>query len=588
MQILNSLLATLLTNRLLTTASSTRSGPLTLKTGKTKTRIVCLSGVLLVLSSPVFAQQGPRLVLQITVDGMRADLLARYQKNFSKGGFNLLINQGTVYGSAHYDHANTETIVGHSTLATGAHPSTHGMTGNVWFDAASGELAYNIEDPEAPLLPTRETEIAGEQVDPSQKLARSDGRSPRALLVPTFSDSLVVHTAGKAKVFGISGKDRSAVAMAGHSGKAFWMSVNNGDFVSSRYYYADYPQWVKDWNGQRKAEQYGGKQWQLLLDQSLYLLGDQDDRPYEADLRGYGRVFPHSYAPADDKLFYTQVLVSPAGNHLLTDFAKTLITAEQLGQDDVPDYLSVSFSSVDAVNHFFGPSSLENEDVVLQLDRDLEELLTFVDKTVGLENTLIVLSADHGMAEMPEYMTELGYEAGRIKPEELVSLANKVAKDQFGIDQVARFFFRPYLYIDEEVVQAAGKSLHEVEQAIASGLGEHPGIALAVSSSGLSALEQSTLLRQIQRNYHPRRSGHIYLVQKPYWFVFESGPIVAMHGSPWRYDTHVPLIFMGKGINAQQVERQVGIVDVAPTLSRLLGLTPPASSEGTPLLEVYN
>jgi arylsulfatase A-like enzyme len=214
--------------------------------------------------------------------------------------------------------------------------------------------------------------------------------------------------------------------------------------------------------------------------------------------------------------------------------------------------------------------------------------LTFVDKTVGLENTLIVLSADHGMAEMPEYMTELGYEAGRIKPEELVSLANKVAKDQFGIDQVARFFFRPYLYIDEEVVQAAGKSLHEVEQAIASGLGEHPGIALAVSSSGLSALEQSTLLRQIQRNYHPRRSGHIYLVQKPYWFVFESGPIVAMHGSPWRYDTHVPLIFMGKGINAQQVERQVGIVDVAPTLSRLLGLTPPASSEGTPLLEVYN
>ena len=124
---------------------------------------------------------------------------------------------------------------------------------------------------------------------------------------------------------------------------------------------------------------------------------------------GYGRVFPHAFAPADDNLFYTQVLVSPAGNRLLTDFAKTLITAEQLGEDDVPDYLSVSYSSVDAVNHFFGPSSLENEDVDLQLDRDLEDLLTFVDKTIGLENTLIVLSADHGMAEMPEYMGELGY-----------------------------------------------------------------------------------------------------------------------------------------------------------------------------------
>jgi len=193
------------------------------------TGVACLGSILLVLSSPGFAQQGPRLVLQITVDGMRADLLHRYQKNFTKGGFNALINQGTVYGSAHYGHANTETIVGHSTLATGAHPSTHGMTGNVWFDAASGELAYNIEDPEAPLLPTRKTEITGAQVDPSQKLARSDGRSPRALLAPTFSDSLVVHTAGKAKVFGVSGKDRSAVAMAGHSGKAFWMSVNNGE-----------------------------------------------------------------------------------------------------------------------------------------------------------------------------------------------------------------------------------------------------------------------------------------------------------------------------------------------------------------------
>jgi predicted AlkP superfamily pyrophosphatase or phosphodiesterase len=540
------------------------------------------------ISLSAIAQQTPKLVLQITVDGLRADLLSRYQHNFAKGGFNYLLNNGTVYGNAHYGHANTETIVGHSTLATGAHPSQHGMTGNVWFDAVTGELAYNIEDPKAPLLPTRDNAAKGEQVDSSQQLARSDGRSPRALLAPTFSDALALHTAGKAKIYGVSGKDRSAVAMAGHTGKAFWMSVDTGDFVTSEYYYDDYPQWVKHWNGQRKAEQYGATQWSLLLEQSAYVLGDQDDRPYEADLRGYGRVFPHTYASAGNKLFNTQVLVSPLGDKLLMDFAKNLIAAEQLGQDAITDYLSVSFSGVDAVNHFFGPSSLENEDVVLQLDRTLAAFLAYIDKTVGLQNTLIVLSADHGMAEMPEYLSQLGYEVGRIKNEEITDIANDVGNKEFGIEGVAKFFFRPYLYVDEEKISKAGKSVADVERAIALALADHPGIAVAVSRQGLSRLEKTAVLQQIKNNTHPQRSGHIYVVQKPYWFMFESGPIAAMHGSPWQYDTHVPLIFVGEGIDDERVARSVGIVDVSPTLARLLGMTPPASSQGEALIEVFD
>lgn len=547
-----------------------------------------LTGLSFLFSVPAIAEQPPQLVLQITVDGLRADLLSRYQKNFAKAGFNYLLKNGTVYGSAHYGHANTETIVGHSTLATGAHPSTHGMTGNVWFDAKTGELAYNIEDAAAPLLPTREDAPKGEQVDPSQKLARSDGRSPRALLVQTFSDALTVHTVGKAKVFGVSGKDRSAVAMAGHTGKAFWMSVDTGDFVTSQYYYDEYPQWAKDWNAQRKSEQYGEQQWQLLLDQSRYVLGEQDDRPYEADLRGYGRTFPHTYAKAGNKLFNTQILVSPIGDQLLMDFAKTIIANENLGQDAVTDYLSISFSGVDAVNHFFGPSSLENEDVVLQLDRTLEALFAYINKAVGLKNTLIVLSADHGMAEMPEYMTELGYDVGRIKPDEITTIANTVGQQKFGIDGVATFFFRPYLYLDEQKITAAGKSVPLVEQAIALSLANHPGINVAVSRSGLSRLEKTTVLQQIKNNTHPQRSGHIYVVQQPYWFMFESGPIAAMHGSPWQYDTHVPLIFTGKGIASQWVERAVGIVDVAPTLARLLSITPPAAAQGEALEEVFD
>ncbi len=189
-------------------------------------------------------KSGVKLVLQITVDGLRADLLNRYQDNFVEGGFRYLMDEGVVYTNAQYQHANTETIVGHTTLATGAFPSTHGMVGNVWYDRDAGELAYNIEDPDSPLIPTRENTATSDQVDPSQKLSRTQGRSPTAIMAATFSDGLAAYYAGRSKIFGVSSKDRSAVAMAGHVGKAFWYSTNSGDMVTSEYYYEDYPQWV--------------------------------------------------------------------------------------------------------------------------------------------------------------------------------------------------------------------------------------------------------------------------------------------------------------------------------------------------------
>jgi predicted AlkP superfamily pyrophosphatase or phosphodiesterase len=399
------------------------------------------------------AQTGPeiRLVLQITIDGLRADLINRYENGFGKGGFRFLMEKGVYYTNAHYQHANTETIVGHTTLATGTFPSQHGMIGNVWFDREAGELAYNIEDPDSPIIATRKSESTGEQVDPAQKKSRTQGRSPATILAPTFSDGLAAYYSGRSKIFGVSGKDRSAVSMAGHAGKAFWYSTNTGDFVTSTYYYDAYPGWVRNWNARRRAEGYAGTSWSLLNDASTYLLAAQDDRPYEADLRGYGRVFPHPFGPADDKLFFTRIMVSPIGDQLNLDFSKALITHEQLGRDEIPDYLSISFSAVDAVNHFFGPSSLENEDVVVQLDRTLADLLAFIDKTVGLQYTLVVLSADHGMAEMPEYMTELGFKAGRLDPDQIIAIANTVGQ-KFGVDEIVRFFYRPYLYLDDEKI----------------------------------------------------------------------------------------------------------------------------------------
>jgi len=526
-----------------------------------------------------------KLVLQITIDGLRGDLLNRYGDSFGEGGFRYLIERGVVYTNAHYQHANTETIVGHTTLATGAFPSEHGMVGNVWLDRDSGKLVYNIEDANHPIIPARKEDARGEQVDPAQKLSRTQGRSPKVILAPTLGDGLSAYYGGRSKIFGVSGKDRSAVSMAGKTGKAFWYSIDNGDFVTSTYYYDVFPDWGSKWNAERKAEQYSGGQWKLLDEASTYILSAQDDRPYEADLRGYGRVFPHRFGEVGNKLLYTQLMASPIGDQLVLNFTKTLVRNERLGQDAIPDYLSISFSSVDVVNHFFGPSSLENEDVVRQLDRTLAELFKFIDKNVGLDHTLIVLSADHGMAEMPEYMTELGYTAGRLDPEHIVATANTAGK-QFGIDEVVRFFYRPYLYLNSEKIMAAKQDPKEVEQAIANVLTDSSGIALAVPSRNLSTQQTNPILEQIIRNYHFSRSGDIYIIQEPYWFLFEKGPVQAMHGSPWRFDTHVPIIFAGPGIKAQKVHHLVHPVDVAPTISAYLGMSPPGSAQGSLLKEV--
>ncbi|UCE62513.1 MAG: alkaline phosphatase family protein, partial [Nitrospirota bacterium] len=285
--------------------------------GRTTSGLLALAVVLSSVgySGPAQGQDRPkiRLVMQVTVDGLRGDLLSRYRDRFIEGGFKRLLEHGTVFANAHYQHANTETIVGHTTLATGAYPSGHGMIGNVWYDQKTNELSYNIEDPQHPLLPSREKAIKGEQVDPAQKRSRTQGRSPTSILAETVGDKLMAYFGGRSKVFGVSGKDRSAVAMAGHAGKAFWYSTDTGDFVTSAYYYDSYPEWVVGWNAKRQAESFAGKTWALLNEPSTYLLGHYDDRPYEVDLRGYGRVFPHRFGQTDNKLLYTQIMVSPVG-----------------------------------------------------------------------------------------------------------------------------------------------------------------------------------------------------------------------------------------------------------------------------------
>jgi predicted AlkP superfamily pyrophosphatase or phosphodiesterase len=535
----------------------------------------------------------PRLILQITVDALRGDLPRRYAHVLGEGGFRYLMEQGVDYTNAHYLHANTETIVGHVSLATGSVPAAHGMIGNVWFDRAQGRLVYNIEDADYHLLSADSDVDQTTEIDPTQKAAKVDGRSPRAILSSTFGDELAAHTAGRANIFAVSIKDRGAVSLAGHSGKAFWFSKASGEFVTSNYYYDAYPQWVNDWNAAKLAGVYAGKSWELTYDSSRYLFADADDREYETDFPGFGRTFPHPYGAADDKYFTTRLTLSPAGDDLTLDFAKTLIDAEQLGQDEIPDYLSVSFSSTDYVGHVFGASSLESEDNIARLDRTLADLFEHIEKRIGLDNTLIVLSADHGQPEVPGYLHSLhNHGAHYIDPGEFdTEPAIAALKKQFGLgEELIQQFSPPYLYLNRELIRDKGLDQAVVEAAIAEELVKFDGIAFAVSSSALrkAALPDNELMRKIRRNFHETRSGDIYLVFDPNVFIndFDGLVVASTHGSPWRYDSYVPVIFAGAGLEPARVSRAITPYDIAPTLANYFGIKHPSASIGEPLPEV--
>jgi predicted AlkP superfamily pyrophosphatase or phosphodiesterase len=556
---------------------------------------VLYSSILLVgfLTSYAIANDSkPRLILQITVDQLRGDLPTRYRDRLGEGGFRYLLEEGIHYNNAHHTHANTETIVGHTTLATGANPAAHGMVGNLWFDRNTGKTVYNIEDPDHSILTKGAGVDADTEIDPTQRAASTDGRSPKAILTSTFGDELSIATAGRAKVFGVSVKDRGAVSMAGHTGKAFWFSKATGQFVTSTYYYKQYPDWVAQWNEKELPRAFSGKSWELLNPLETYLFGDRDDQKWEPDFAGFGRTFPHPFGSSDSKYFTTLLTLSPAGDQITADFAKTLIDKEGLGDDEVTDFLGVSFSTTDYVGHFYGPSSLESEDNILQLDRILADVFAYIDKEIGLDKTLIVLSSDHGAPEAPGYLREMGGLGGYVTPDawDKAPAVSRI-KLKFNVfGPLIERYDHPYLYLSEKVRNNDAVDQTALETAIANELVGFDGVAYAVSSSRLreGALPDNALTRAVLNNYHPDRSGDIYVVFKPGWFINEMDglSVTVTHGSPWRYDTYVPIIFAGYGIKSRTVSRRVHAVDVAITLSTIAGTPPPSGAAGEVLLEV--
>lgn len=528
--------------------------------------------------SAVSARDPLKLILQITVDQLRGDMPLRFKDRFGDDGFRYLMDKGVFYTNAHYGHSTTFTAVGHATLYTGGYAAQHGLAGNDWYDAATGSRVYCVEDDQHTFI--------------GKEHKAHKGISPRNLTSSTIGDELVMASGGRSRAFAVSIKDRGAILPGGHLGKAFWYSSGSGKFVSSTFYYSEYPDWVKKWNAADHAGKYQDKEWTLLNDRSTYVFGDMDDRPYEKSYKKLGRTFPHKLGNEKAKDFYKGLRFTPMGDEVTLNFAKELVAQEKVGQGNATDFLSISFSATDYLGHAFGPNSLEAEDNLLRMDRTLADLFAFIDKTIGLDKTLIILSSDHGTDAVPEYKKTLHFDAGRHYPKKFVEQVNKALQKRFNTDKpLVVAFWNPSLYLDLELVKTLGVDIEKVERALVEEILKVPGIALAMTRTDLLSgkITDTPITRKVQLAFHPKRSGNVLIVQDQFWYLYPNADqFSAMHGSPYSYDTHVPIMIAGPDVKALEVSHTVGPEDIAPTIAAYIGISPPSGSVGEPLGEVLS
>lgn len=526
---------------------------------------------------PASAGEPPKLILQITIDQLRGDMPLRFKDRFGADGFRYLMDKGVIYTNAHYDHSTTFTAVGHATLYTGGYAAQHGLAGNDWYNPATGKRVYCVEDDQHVFI--------------GKKPKAHKGTSPRNLTSTTIGDELVIATGGKSRSFAVSIKDRGAILPGGHLGKAFWYSSGSGKFVTSTYYYSDYPEWVKAWNKKDYAGKYKEVTWTLKEPKSNYVFGNQDDRPGEKGYKHLKATFPHPLGNAKkDSDFYKALRFTPMGDKVTLDFAKELVKQEKVGQGDATDFLSISFSATDYLGHAYGPNSLEAEDNLLRMDQTLADLFGFIDQTVGLNKTVIILSSDHGVDAIPEYKKKLHFDAGRHYPKKFVEQVNEALKQRFNTDKnLVVAFWNPSLYLDQELVKTLGVDIEKVERALVEEILKVPGIALAMTRTDLLSgkITDTPITRKVQNAFHPKRSGNVLIVQNQFWYLYPNADqFSAMHGSPYAYDTYVPIMIAVPGVKHRKVSRLVGPEDIAPTIASLIGIKPPSGSVGQPLAEV--
>jgi predicted AlkP superfamily pyrophosphatase or phosphodiesterase len=521
------------------------------------------------------------VVVVVSVDQLTYEYLDRFRHNFSERGFfGRCMKEGAWFSECHHRHSFTLTGPGHSVMMTGTYPYATGIIDNNWYDRGTKKSVYCVADPSYPIIGT------------SAGKAELKGVSPKNLLVSTVGDSLKRATGGKAKVYGITLKDRAAVLMAGHSADmAIWFDPSAGMWVSSRYYRNELPKWLKEVNASRSVDAYVGTSWNLLHGDDKYKLYYPDDSPFEGNPEKLGRAFPHKMSDKANAQYYKQLPITPFGNELTIEVAKQLIENEKIGQDEIPDILCVGCSANDYVGHNYGPHSLEVEDMVYRTDILLGEFADYLDKKVGSGKWMMALTADHAVAPIPEYSATqgLGGKRNALDPAKLRKTVESALVKKFGAlkdkETYVEKFEAHQVYLRRAGKGADKKTFSEMQRITRDVVAADPAVEVVFTRDELLASppKEYSLINQFRRTCNPERSGDVLYAQKPYLIV---GSLTATHGSPWRYDTNVPLLFLGASIEPGQHDRQVSPAMIAPTVAKLLKIAPPTGNQETALDEV--
>lgn len=508
----------------------------------------------------------PKLVVGIVVDQMRYDFLYRYSEKYSSGGFKRLMNEGFNCRNNHYDYAPTVTAAGHAAIFTGSVPAIDGIIGNDWFNQKTGKSVYCVED----------TTVRTVGSDSKAGLM-----SPKNLLVSTITDQLRIANNFQSKTIGIALKDRGSILPAGHTANgAYWFDSKNGSFITSTFYMNDLPQWVRDFNALKMPQKYMAEGWKTLLPMDQYTESTADNQVFENKLSGEKTpTFPHELAAQSGVNLLEVIRTTPFGNTLTKDFALAAIKNENLGKSPKTDFLTVSFSSTDYVGHSFGPNSVESEDTYLRLDKDIAEILTTLDNTLGKNNYLVFLSADHGVADVPAFWQSQKLPSGVYNTGDSMKEIKSALKIAFGEGEFIRAVDNSQIYLNENIMREKKISYGQIHEIVRQTLLKREDVADVID---LHNLANSTLpeyqLNYIKNGLNPRRSGDIMIILNPSWF--EGRMQGTTHGSLYRYDTHVPLLFYGWKVKTGETTNRTNISDIAPTIADFLNILEPNGSVG--------
>jgi predicted AlkP superfamily pyrophosphatase or phosphodiesterase len=512
----------------------------------------------------------PKLIVGIVVDQMRYDYITRFWDKFGDGGFKELVDDGYFFRNTNYNYVPTFTGPGHASIYSGTTPAVHGIIANDWYSRDEKKMVYCTEDKTVKTIGS--TSFAGQM-------------SPSRMLTSTITDELRLFSNMQSKVIGISLKDRGSILPAGHlANAAYWFDASNGNWISSSYYMNSLPEWLNQFNEKKLAEKYLSKDWETLLPIQEYTESLADNNKYEGTFTGeLAPVFPHKLAALKAQSpTYDIIRSTPFGNSITKDIAIEAIRSEKLGKGKATDFIAISFSSTDYVGHMFGPQSIELEDTYLRLDKDLKELLEFLDKHIGKENYVLFLTADHAAVHVPSYLEDLKMPAGYFEETVQFNKLKAFMIDQYRDDSLLISFTNDQIFLNHDLIAKKKLDLVKVQKETAQFMMGIEGIADAYTADEMHLIFPHEGIPCFLKNgYNRKRSGDVLLVLQPNWVEFmKTG---TTHGSPYSYDRHVPLLWYGWKVKKGENFKAVAIIDIAPTLSSILNIEYPNGCLGNPL-----